>query len=415
MALCVAEAGKCIPDALAEVREAVDFLRYYAVEAERLMSEVKVMPGPTGEQNELSVGGRGVFACISPWNFPLAIFSGQIAAALVTGNTVLAKPAEQTSLVAFRAVELFLEAGIPEGVLQFLPGEGGKVGAQMAADGRVCGVVFTGSTQTALRINRTLAARDGPLAALIAETGGQNAMLVDSTALVEQVVTDAVYSAFNSAGQRCSALRVLLLQEEIADRVMHQLAGNMAELRLGNPAALNTDVGPVIDFAARDALLKHRSEILKVGKLVYECKLPAGLEHGSFVTPMIVEIPYISIINKENFGPILHIVRFRREQLDDILEAVAATGFGLTFGVQSRIERRAQRIAERVPAGNIYINRNMVGAVVGVQPFGGRGLSGTGPKAGGPHYLQRFVTERTISVNTAAVGGNATLLGLTKD
>jgi RHH-type proline utilization regulon transcriptional repressor/proline dehydrogenase/delta 1-pyrroline-5-carboxylate dehydrogenase len=415
VALCVAEAGKCIPDALSEVREGVDFLRYYAAEAERLMGAPVVLPGPTGERNELSLAGRGVFVCISPWNFPVAIFTGQIAAALVTGNTVLAKPAEQTSLVAARVVELFVEAGVPDGVLQFIPGSGAEVGGRAVADPRISGVVFTGSTETAQHINRSLAARDGSLATLIAETGGQNAMVVDSTALAEQVVIDVMQSAFNSAGQRCSALRVLFLQEEVADRILQMLAGHMAELVIGDPARIDTDIGPVIDFAARDALLEHRQRILSVGTLVYECALPEGLEAGSFFAPMAIEISDLSVLYEEVFGPVLHVIRYRSQDLDSVLDAIAATGYGLTFGFQSRIERRAEKVAQRVAAGNVYVNRNMVGAVVGVQPFGGRGLSGTGPKAGGPNYLLRFVNERTVTVNTAAIGGNASLLTSTDD
>jgi RHH-type proline utilization regulon transcriptional repressor/proline dehydrogenase/delta 1-pyrroline-5-carboxylate dehydrogenase len=415
VALCVAEAGKCIVDAVAEIREAVDYLRYYAVEAESLMSVPIELPGPTGERNRMILKGRGVFACISPWNFPVAIFTGQIAAALVTGNTVLAKPAEQTSLVAARVVELLHSAGVPFDVLQFVPGEGREVGSRIVADARVHGVVFTGSTETARAINRALAMKDGPLATLIAETGGQNAMIVDSTALPEQVVKDVVESAFNSAGQRCSALRVLYLQEEIADQILTLLAGCMAELKIGDPSRLDTDIGPVIDDAARDRLNAHRAKILRSCKLVYECILPAGLDRGSFFPPCVVEIPDISILEREVFGPILHVIRFRRDALDQILADIATTGYGLTFGVQSRIEDRSVDISERIHAGNIYVNRNMIGAVVGVQPFGGIGLSGTGPKAGGPHYLQRFVTERTVSINTAAIGGNADLLTLTNE
>ncbi len=415
VALCVAEAGKCVADALSEVREAVDFLRYYAAEAERLMNVPVVLPGPTGERNELSLAGRGVFVCISPWNFPVAIFTGQIAAALVTGNTVLAKPAEQTGLVAARVVGLLAEAGVPGSVLQFIPGSGTEVGARAVADPRIAGVVFTGSTETAVHINRSLAARDGALATLIAETGGQNARVVDSTALAEQVVIDVMQSAFNSAGQRCSALRVLFLQEEVADRILQLLAGHMAELVIGDPARLDTDVGPVIDFASRDTLLEHRQRILSLGKLVYECALPDALEEGSFFAPLVVEIPDLSVLYKEVFGPVLHVIRFHSQDLESVLEAIAATGYGLTFGFQSRIEKRAEKVANLVAAGNVYVNRNMVGAVVGVQPFGGRGLSGTGPKAGGPNYLLRFVSERTITVNTAAVGGNANLLTLSND
>jgi RHH-type proline utilization regulon transcriptional repressor/proline dehydrogenase/delta 1-pyrroline-5-carboxylate dehydrogenase len=415
MALCVSEAGKCLPDALAEVREAVDFLRYYAAEAERLMSSPIVMPGPTGERNELQLAGRGIFVCISPWNFPLAIFTGQIAAALAVGNTVLAKPAEQTGLIGGFAVELLTAAGLPPGALQFLPGEGGLIGARAVADPRVAGVAFTGSTETAWRINRTLAARDAPIAALIAETGGQNAMIVDSTALAEQVVTDVVQSAFNSAGQRCSALRVLFLQEEIADRVLELLAGHMRELNIGDPAQLETDIGPVIDKDALEALRQHRVEIARLGRVVFECPLEPATSHGSFMGPVLVEIPDISVLKEEVFGPILHTVRFQRDHLEQVLQGITNTGFGLTFGIQSRIEQRVEALAARLPVGNIYANRNMIGAVVGVQPFGGCGLSGTGPKVGGPHYLLRFAAERALSVNTAAVGGNASLLSLMTD
>ncbi len=410
VALCVAEAGKCIPDALGEVREAVDFLRYYAAEAEDLMGVPRALPGPTGEDNLLHLGGRGVFVCISPWNFPLAIFTGQIAAALVTGNPVVAKPAEQTSLLASHVIELWHAAGLPPTVLQLLPGEGSVAGARAVAHPSIAGVVFTGSTDTAVAINRSLAARDGPIATLIAETGGQNAMIVDSTALAEQVVTDVVQSAFNSAGQRCSALRILCVQDDIADHVLRLLAGSMAELTIGDPARLDTDVGPVIDDAARQTLLAHRERILETGTLIYECPLPDGLQDGCFVAPLAVEIPGIETLEREVFGPILHVVRYPASELERIVEAVGRTGYGLTFGIQTRIEGRSRAIAAGIAAGNVYINRNMVGAVVGVQPFGGQGLSGTGPKAGGPHYLARFVTEKTITVNTAAVGGNATLL-----
>jgi RHH-type proline utilization regulon transcriptional repressor/proline dehydrogenase/delta 1-pyrroline-5-carboxylate dehydrogenase len=416
IALCVSEAGRCIPDASSELREAVDFLRYYASQAERLMADPRQMPGPTGERNELVHVGRGVFACISPWNFPLAIFSGQIAAALVTGNTVLAKPAEQTGLLAGRATALLHEAGIPGDVLHLLPGDGSSVGEAIVSDPRVAGVAFTGSTETAARINQRLAARDAPLAALIAETGGQNAMLVDSSALPEQVVPDVVTSAFNSAGQRCSALRVLFIQEEIAERTLELLIGYMDELCLGDPAALGTDVGPVIDHAALKELNGHLGRIEKAGRLIHRCSLPDGLAAaGSYFAPALVEIPDISVLEREVFGPILHMVRYRSGDLDAVIESINRTGYGLTLGIHSRIENRALAIARTVAVGNVYVNRNMVGAMVGVQPFGGLGLSGTGPKAGGPNYLPRFTAEQTITVNTAAVGGNASLLTLDDD
>jgi RHH-type proline utilization regulon transcriptional repressor/proline dehydrogenase/delta 1-pyrroline-5-carboxylate dehydrogenase len=410
MALCVMEAGRGIADSASEVREAVDFLRYYAHEGERLFGAPLQMPGPTGERNRLRLGGRGVFLCVSPWNFPIAIFTGQIAAALVTGNTVLAKPAEQTNLVAARVMELLYSAGIPGDALHFLPGDGPKIGAAVLPDARLAGVVFTGSTETARLINKTLAVRAGPLATLIAETGGINAMIVDSSALPEQVVKDAVQSAFNSAGQRCSALRLLCLQEETAERILAMLEGSMAELVIGSPALLRTDVGPVIDSDARQSLLsyieRHRTEIR------YQCELPDGHESGLFVAPTLIELPRVADLAGEVFGPVLHVVRYRADEVDALVDAINALGFGLTLGVHSRIDGFAARIADRARVGNVYVNRNMIGAVVGVQPFGGMGLSGTGPKAGGPHYLARFATEQTVTVNTAAVGGNATLLSL---
>ena len=410
IALCVAEAGKCLPDAIAEVREAVDFLRYYAGEASMQLAGPIELPGPTGERNLLSVAGRGVFVCISPWNFPAAIFTGQVAAALVTGNTVLAKPAEQTSLIAARIIALLHEAGVPGSALHFLPGPGAEVGASLVAHASIAGVVFTGSTETAVSINRSLAARDGPLATLIAETGGQNAMIVDSTALAEQVVVDVVQSAFNSAGQRCSALRVLFVQQDVAERVIDLLAGHMDELRVGDPARLDTDVGPVIDAEALRALREYRQRLLAAGRLIHECEVPADIAHGHYFAPLAVEINVDALPTREVFGPVLHVVRYSSNELDAMLARVETLGYGLTFGIQSRIESRSIAIAKRIGVGNVYVNRNMIGAVVGVQPFGGQRLSGTGPKAGGPHYLLRFVTEKTISINTAAVGGNATLL-----
>lgn len=412
LALCVAEAGKSIPDAISELREAVDFLRFYAVETERLFGQPQLLPGPTGERNSLGLKGRGIFVCISPWNFPLAIFTGQVAAALAAGNAVLAKPAEQTPLVAHRAAQLLLEAGVPPDVLAFLPGDGAGIGAFAVADSRVSGVAFTGSTETARVINRSLAARDGPIAALIAETGGQNAMFVDSSALPEQVVLDAVYSAFNSAGQRCSALRVLYLQDDIAPRVIELLEGHMRELVIGDPADLSTDVGPVIDAEAQQRLADHVAAMVTNGKLIYRCELPRGAASGTFFAPVALEIDDLACLEQEVFGPVLHVLRYRSGDLGKAIEAVNATGYGLTMGLHSRIDSRAKGLAARSGAGNLYINRNMIGAVVGVQPFGGRGLSGTGPKAGGPHYLPRFGSEYTISNNISAVGGNASLLAL---
>lgn len=415
MALCIREAGKSLPDTVSEWREAVDFLRYYAARCRAEFAGEERLPGPTGELNQISLHGRGTFVCISPWNFPLAIFTGQVAAALAAGNAVIAKPAEQTPLVAARVVALFHQAGVPVGVLHFLPGDGASVGGRAVADPRVAGVAFTGSTDTARLINQTLAARPGPIATLIAETGGQNAMIVDSSALPEQVVKDVVMSAFNSAGQRCSALRVLFLQNEIAPRVIELLTGYMQELRIGDPALLSTDVGPVIDRDALGLLEEHVSKMAQTGKIIHQCKVSEESAHGTFLAPVAVEIDNIGLLEKEVFGPVLHIVRYKATDLDKVLESIRNTGFGLTLGVHSRIDGMAKYVNRRVQVGNVYVNRNMVGAVVGVQPFGGCGLSGTGPKAGGPHYLHRFATERTLSINTAAVGGDTSLLSLSAD
>ncbi|MEX0734618.1 MAG: bifunctional proline dehydrogenase/L-glutamate gamma-semialdehyde dehydrogenase PutA [Steroidobacteraceae bacterium] len=412
IAICVAEGGKTVPDAIAEVREAVDFLRYYAARAEESFGRPLALPGPTGESNRLSLRGRGAFACISPWNFPLAIFTGQVTAALAAGNSVVAKPAEQTPLVAAAIVRLLHASGVPGDVLHLLPGRGSKIGPSITGDPRIAGVAFTGSTETARLINRALASSAGPLPVLIAETGGQNAMLVDSSALPEQVVNDAVTSAFNSAGQRCSALRVLFVQEDIAPRVLELLAGVMDTLAIGDPALLTTDVGPVIDAASQATLEEHVRAIVEGARWHHRAKLPSGLARGQFFAPLAVEIDGIARLEREVFGPILHVVRFAGSRLDEVVDEINASGYGLTLGVHTRIDGIARRIAERARVGNVYVNRNMIGAVVGVQPFGGCGLSGTGPKAGGPHYLPRFATEQTVTINTAAVGGNATLLSL---
>lgn len=409
-ALVVREGGRTMPDSLSEVREAVDFLRYYAVESRRLLGEPSVLPGPTGERNTLRLLGRGVFLCISPWNFPVAIFTGQVAAALVTGNTVIAKPAEQTSIVASCVVALLHEAGIPAHALHYLPGDGATMGDVLLPDPRIAGVVFTGSTSTAKRIARTLAARDGPIATLIAETGGINAMIVDSSALPEQIVRDVIQSAFNSAGQRCSALRLLCLQEDTADAVLRMLEGAMRELRIGSPCVLSTDVGPVIDASA-EATLSDYIESQR-GRVLLQCALPEDRPTGRYVAPTLVEIDSARCLDREVFGPVLHVLRYRHEDIDALIADINDIGYGLTLGIHSRVDGFARRVAARARVGNVYVNRNMIGAVVGVQPFGGMGLSGTGPKAGGPHYLERFLTEQTISVNTAAVGGNASLLSL---
>jgi len=412
MGLCVREAGKTLPDALSEVREAVDFLRYYAVRARAEFDTPLPLPGPVGERNEISLHGRGVFCCISPWNFPLAIFTGQVTAALAAGNAVLAKPAEQTSLIAHRAVQLLHQAGVPPQVLHLLPGAGELVGAALAGDARIAGVAFTGSTEVAHAINLRLAERPGPIIPFIAETGGQNVMIADSSALPEQLVDDVIRSAFNSAGQRCSALRVLFVQEDAAGRVLEMLAGAIAELRIGDPMRLNTDIGPLIDAQALNALNAHAARMSGIGKLIAETPLPPDLAQGYYFSPRAFEIDGLAHLTGEVFGPILHVMRYRADQLHKVCAAINAMGYGLTLGVHSRIETRIEEICARVRVGNIYVNRNMIGAVVGAQPFGGEGLSGTGPKAGGPRYLHRFATERTRSTDTSAAGGNAALLSL---
>lgn len=411
IALCTKEAGKTIPDGIAEVREAVDFLRYYAGQARKLFAP-EALPGPTGESNTLHLSGRGVFVCISPWNFPLAIFAGQISAALAAGNSVIAKPAEQTNLIGYYAVKLLHEAGVPEAVLQFLPGDGATVGAALTKDPRVAGVAFTGSTDTARAINRALAARDAAIGVLIAETGGQNALIADSSSLPEQLVKDAIGSAFTSAGQRCSAARVLFVQDDIADKVTHMLAGAMAELKVGDPGLLSTDVGPVIDEDALKMLREHAQRMDQEATKIAEVALDADAAHGSFFAPRAYALKSLGQLHKEIFGPVLHVIRWKADQLDAVIDAINATGYGLTLGIHSRIDETIERISTRVKVGNCYVNRNQIGAVVGVQPFGGQNLSGTGPKAGGPHYLPRFTTEKTITVNTTAAGGNASLLTL---
>ncbi len=404
--LLAAEGGKTLDDGLAELREAVDFLRYYAVQARALYGEGEILPGPTGERNTLRRRGRGVFVCISPWNFPLAIFVGQVSAALASGNSVVAKPAEQTPLVAHEAVRLLHEAGVPAGALHLVLGDG-AVGARLVGHARVAGVAFTGSTEVAWAINRALADKRGPIVPLIAETGGINAMIVDATALPEQVVDDAVMSAFRSAGQRCSALRLLAVQEDVADKVIAMLAGAAAELKLGDPRDPATHIGPAIDEEAQARLRAHIARMSAHAKTHYAGEAPAA---GYFVAPHIFELKKPEDLAEEVFGPVLHVVRYKAAVLDGLLDALDASGYGLTLGIQTRIDAGAARIAERLAVGNVYVNRNMIGAVVGVQPFGGSGLSGTGPKAGGPDYLRRFGVEQTISINTAAAGGNAVLL-----
>jgi RHH-type proline utilization regulon transcriptional repressor/proline dehydrogenase/delta 1-pyrroline-5-carboxylate dehydrogenase len=403
--LLQAEAGKTLDDAVAELREAVDFCRYYAEQGRRLFAAEQPMPGPTGERNTLRLRGRGVFVAVAPWNFPLAIFLGQVAAALMAGNTVVAKPAEQTPLIAALAVRRLHEAGIPGSALHLVLGDG-SAGAALVAHQGVAGVVFTGSFDVARRINRALAAKDGAIVPLIAETGGINAMIVDSTALPEQVADDVVMSAFRSAGQRCSALRLLCVQDTVADRMIEAVAGAARTLIVGDPRDTSTAIGPVIDRSAHDALLAHIALMRRTARTHLAGDAPPGL----FVAPHIFELPDPAALAAEVFGPILHVVRYRGDELERLLAAIDASGYGLTLGVQSRIEATAAAVIDRLATGNVYVNRNIIGAVVGVQPFGGHGLSGTGPKAGGPHYLARFATEQTVSVNTAAAGGNAELL-----
>ena len=405
IALLQREGGKTLDDALSELREAADFCRYYAAEGRKLFGSDEAMPGPTGESNMLRLRGRGVFVAISPWNFPLAIFLGQITAALMAGNAVVAKPAEQTPLVAAEAVRLLHEAGIPADALRLVVGDG-RIGAALVGHPAIAGVVFTGSTEVARSINRTLAAKDGPIVPLIAETGGINAMIADATALPEQVADDVVTSAFRSAGQRCSALRLLFVQDDVADRMIEMIAGAARELKIGDASDPSTHIGPVIDAEAKSRLDAHIARMKREAHVHYAGTSP----EGNFVAPHIFELKDAGELTEEVFGPILHVVRYEAERLEDVLQSIEATGFGLTLGIHSRIDDMVEAIIARLSTGNIYVNRNMIGAVVGVQPFGGHGLSGTGPKAGGPHYLARFATEQTVTINTAAAGGNAALL-----
>lgn len=413
IALCCHEGGKTIADGIAEVREAVDFCRYYAVQARQLF-ETRTLPGPTGELNQWLLRGRGVFVCISPWNFPLAIFLGQVSAALVAGNTVIAKPAEQTPAIAWRVTQLMYQAGVPEQALYLLAGDA-STGARLVNDSRIAGVAFTGSEQAARSINQALASRQAPIATLIAETGGLNAMIVDSSALLEQVVVDVLHSGFQSAGQRCSALRILLVQDDVAPALIELLRGAMDELTIGDPADLATDVGPVIDDNALSALHAHVDYLQGNARLLKCCEMPDQLPDDLYFAPRLYEISRIDQLSREVFGPIVHLLRFKAYELDTVIEQINATGYGLTFGIHSRIASRAQYVASRINAGNVYVNRNMIGAVVGVQPFGGSGRSGTGPKAGGPLYLGRFASEQCISTDTTAAGGNASLFALSDD
>ena len=407
--LLVREAGKCWPEAIAELREAVDFCRYYAARM-RELSQPSTLRGPTGESNVLSWHPRGVFYCIAPWNFPLAIFVGQVAAALVVGNTVLAKPAPQTPFIAAAAVQILMVAGVPPEALQFLPGDGKAVSEVVLRDGRLAGVAFTGSTATARLINRALAEREGSIVPFIAETGGLNAMIVDSTALIEQVVDDVVSSAFRAAGQRCSALRLLCVQEDVFEDLLTMLTGAMDALVVGDPADSVTDVGPLIDQAAHDRIEQYLAAPPTGARLRHRVNIQSLAAIGHYCAPALVELQSVEDLTREIFGPILHVVRYRAENLNAVVEAIEASGFGLTMGIHTRLSERASDIFSRSRVGNTYVNRNTVGAVVGVQPFGGEGLSGTGPKAGGPHYLQRFAVERVLTINETAWGGNVALL-----
>ena len=408
LALLAREGGKTIEDGISEVREATDFLRYYANRSREMFGAPTAMPGPTGEDNRLGWRGRGVFACIAPWNFPLAIFIGQVTAALAAGNAVIAKPAEQTPLIAYEAIRILHDAGVPKDALIFLPGEG-DVGAALTKHPKIGGVAFTGSTQTAQAINRTLAAKDGPIVPLIAETGGLNAMIVDGTALPEQVADDVVMSAFRSAGQRCSALRLLFVQDDVADRMLEMIEGAARELVLGDPMLASTDIGPVIDQEQKTMLTEHVETMRKTQKVRFQGEVPA---EGTFFAPTIVDLSNAEALDREIFGPVLHVVRWKAKDLEKVLDKIEATGFGLTLGVHTRIEDLVRKVVDRLDTGNVYVNRNIIGAVVGTQPFGGSGLSGTGFKAGGPNYLTRFALEQVVSINTAASGGNASLIAM---
>jgi RHH-type proline utilization regulon transcriptional repressor/proline dehydrogenase/delta 1-pyrroline-5-carboxylate dehydrogenase len=401
LGLMMREAGKTAANAIAEVREAVDFLRYYADEAERGLAGFGVAP-------------LGTIGCISPWNFPLSIFTGQVAAALAAGNAVVAKPAEETPLIAGRAIKILHDAGVPEAVLQLLIGAG-EMGAALVADKRICGIMFTGSTEVARLIARQLAERtldDGRSVPLIAETGGQNAMIVDSSALTEQVVGDVLASAFDSAGQRCSALRVLCVQEDVADKTIRMIKGAMANLRVGNPDRLATDVGPVITAEAQASIARHIETMRGKGHTVTEAPMPPEVERGTFIAPTLIEISDVTELKREVFGPVLHVVRYRREKLGQLVDAINGLGYGLTFGLHTRIDTVINEVLGRIGAGNIYVNRNQIGAVVGVQPFGGHGLSGTGPKAGGPLYLRRLVRAGDLPPAMVGARGNAAARGL---
>ncbi len=409
------EAGKSLADSISELKEAIDFCRYYAHHAQLKMGQNLKMPGPTGESNFLQLQGKGVFVCISPWNFPLAIYVGQIVAALVTGNCVIAKPAEQTSIIGYYLACLIHQAGIPQSVFQFVPGLGREIGNALCQSNLTTGVVFTGSTQTAQIINKNLANRDNAaIATLVAETGGQNCMIADSSTLPEQLVKDVIASAFVSAGQRCSALRVLFIQEDIADYTLKMLSGAMQQMHIAHPENYYSDVGPLIDGTSLNKLNTHVKFMQTNGTLIKALEVPELLK-GYYFAPHAFEIKSLSLLKEEVFGPFLHVIRYKATDLDKVIDEINNTGYGLTFGIHSRINETIEYVSSKIRVGNCYINRSTIGAVVGVHPFGGMGLSGTGPKAGGPAYLESFVTEKTITNNIAAVGGNADLLEISEE
>ena len=410
--ICVLEAGKTIKDSINDLREAIDFCYYYSSEAIRVFKDPIILKGPTGEKNKLVYEGKGVIFAISPWNFPIAIFTGQIVSALLAGNTVIAKPAEKTSIIAYEIVKLFLKAGLPVGSLQLLIGKGRNIGQIVLNDTRIKGVVFTGSCETAKKIQNDLVKREGEIIPFMAETGGLNFMIIDSSALTEQVVDDAIESGFNAAGQRCSALRILAIQDEVYDKTLKMLIGATKKIKIGLPNLLSTDIGPVIDQEAKDRINNHVKSFKS--KVLSQSSLESKYQ-GYYVTPTIIEIENLNEVKEEIFGPVIHVYKYKSNEIEKLISDINKMNYGLTLGIQSRIENTINYIFNNANIGNIYINRNIVGAVVGVQPFGGRGLSGTGPKAGGPNYLLKFANEKSYSYNTTAAGGNATLFMMSEN
>jgi RHH-type proline utilization regulon transcriptional repressor/proline dehydrogenase/delta 1-pyrroline-5-carboxylate dehydrogenase len=410
--ICVLEAGKTIKDSINDLREAIDFCYYYSSEAIRVFKDPIILKGPTGEKNKLVYEGKGVIFAISPWNFPIAIFTGQIVSALLAGNTVIAKPAEKTSIIAYEIVKLFLKAGLPVGSLQLLIGKGRNIGQIVLNDTRIKGVVFTGSCETAKKIQNDLVKREGEIIPFMAETGGLNFMIIDSSALTEQVVDDAIESGFNAAGQRCSALRILAIQDEVYDKTLKMLIGATKKIKIGLPNLLSTDIGPVIDQEAKDRINNHVKSFKS--KVLSQSPLESKYQ-GYYVTPTIIEIENLNEVKEEIFGPVIHVYKYKSNEIEKLISDINKMNYGLTLGIQSRIENTINYIFNNANIGNIYINRNIVGAVVGVQPFGGRGLSGTGPKAGGPNYLLKFANEKSYSYNTTAAGGNATLFMMSEN